>query len=83
LALCTAYRNAISNRPPLRYSNEPQEFWMSNTDSISFARANERQTRSAASVAPRLSPFAEKALLFWGFSAAAGCWMAVVWWIVR
>lgn len=56
---------------------------MSNIDSIRFPHATEQRKRASASVTPRLSPFVEQALLFWGFSAAAGCWMAVVWWIVR
>jgi hypothetical protein len=56
---------------------------MSNIDSMRLPHATERDQRLSAVTAPALSPFVEKALLFWGFSAVAGCWMAVIWWIVR
>ncbi|MDO9412185.1 MAG: hypothetical protein Q7T81_06385 [Pseudolabrys sp.] len=55
---------------------------MANIDSIRLSPGTEPQRRPAVSAA-RLTPFVEKALLFWGFSAAAGFWMAVIWWIVR
>jgi hypothetical protein len=55
---------------------------MANLDSIRLSTRAERQHRPAAGEA-RLTPLVEKVLLFWGFSAAAGFWMAVIWWIVR
>jgi hypothetical protein len=52
---------------------------MSNVDSMRLPHATKRPSATAA----RLTPFVEQALLFWGFSAAAGFWMAVIWWLVR
>jgi hypothetical protein len=56
---------------------------MSHTDLIQPHRTSERPRHALASLAPRLSPFIEKAILFGTFSAAAGFWMAMIWWIVR
>jgi hypothetical protein len=76
---------AISNRPSLALSESyrQERFAMSIIDSMRLPPAGERLARPAARVAPRLSPFVEQALLFWGFAAVAGFWMAVIWWIVR
>jgi len=40
-------------------------------------------TRGASSRPAAFAPWLEQAILFGMFSAAAGFWMAVIWWIVR
>ena len=47
------------------------------------AMAHSAAARSAASRPAAFAPWLEQAILFGMFAAAAGFWMAVIWWIVR
>jgi hypothetical protein len=47
------------------------------------APARRLSARSTASRPAVVAPWLEQAILFGMFSAAAGFWMAVIWWIVR
>jgi hypothetical protein len=50
---------------------------MSNSDLMPLPRTTQRPAGARPRLAAPLPPFVEKALLFWGFTAAALFWTAV------